>query len=767
MKFASNHSTPNRPEDLPIEKRIEVLHGVPTFSQLDEHDLRALANACEVKLWNESDEIARFGDSSKGLHIIVDGRARRLVYSEAGTLSEGEAIGINETLKANPFAETIEVYGGPMTTLSLSTAGLKQTGLHHKIGAMQRKKGLKRRDVTTVTGFPRRTSGTAQEMPANDDDIALIAEAIGSNQNISEVLQLTPEQIEFCAREAYKRCYAAGETVFEKGDYGYRFFVVIDGVFEVINTKAHDMVDSGDSGTIKLKHGDSFGELALLYNAPRTATVACKRMGSVWVITRQTFRNLKQVQLQGQLVEYSELLRTVDVFEQRGAQLSTICNSVEKRTYQFGDVVVRQGAPADCFYLVFQGECASMTNGEEDGRLDKGAYFGENFLLEPGKWPTTIEVVSDTCTLLTLDRVSFNALLVTDEEGAKVPPLAIMQGIAGGPVNRDDLEHVGVLGAGAFGLVTLERHIPSGKLYALKAMSKKRIVRDGLKTAVVNEKLCLQLLDSDFIVRLIGTFRDQHYVYLLLEACFGGELFDVFHLQPELCGSEVHARFYAACAALGLEHMHSRRLIYRDLKLENCLLTLNGYLKLTDLGISKVSVGKTHTVCGTADYLAPEMLRQTGHNRAVDWWALGVLIYMMMTGRTPFDAPDAMKIYRKIIKGFGKVQFPDDFPEPCAAIIHALCRRTPEERLCMITGGVQNFKDHPWYRLFSWPTLEAFEMQAPFLPGKSEEQVIEKAQRKALEPLPEELGCEDGGDDVEEFEGEEQQWHDVFDMSSH
>merc|ERR1712232_1292472 len=165
--------------------------------------------------------------------------------------------------------------------------------------------------------------------------------------------------------------------------------------------------------------------------------------------------------------------------------------------------------------------------------------------------------------------------------------------------------------------------------------------QEGLQKSVANEKKCMELLSSPFIVRLFGAYRDDEHIYLLLEPCFGGELFDFFNANKQFWGCPVHARFYAACVSCGLEHMHGRRVIYRDLKLENCLLNSSGYVKLTDMGIAKMVVGKTYTCCGTADYFAPETLRQTGHNRAVDWWALGVLIFIMMTGRSPFDAPDA------------------------------------------------------------------------------------------------------------------------------
>merc|ERR1719174_715766 len=107
--------------------------------------------------------------------------------------------------------------------------------------------------------------------------------------------------------------------------------------------------------------------------------------------------------------------------------------------------------------------------------------------------------------------------------------------------------------------------------------------------------------------------------------------------------------------------MHSRKIIHRDLKLENVLLYEDGYAVLTDFGLAKVVIGKTYTVCGTADYFAPETLRQVGHNRAVDWWALGVLLFIMMSGRAPFDAEDVNQTYKLIVKGFRKETFPTSF----------------------------------------------------------------------------------------------------------
>merc|ERR1712151_95497 len=115
------------------------------------------------------------------------------------------------------------------------------------------------------------------------------------------------------------------------------------------------------------------------------------------------------------------------------------------------------------------------------------------------------------------------------------------------------------------------------------------------------------------------------------------------------------------------------RIIYRDLKLENCLLTAQGRLRLTDMGLAKVIIGKTYTACGTADYMAPETLRRSGHYRPVDWWALGVLTFIFMSGKSPFEAEEVMDTYKNIIKGIDKVTFPPEMPRPIVDFIKGLC----------------------------------------------------------------------------------------------
>merc|ERR1711972_1242575 len=168
------------------------------------------------------------------------------------------------------------------------------------------------------------------------------------------------------------------------------------------------------------------------------------------------------------------------------------------------------------------------------------------------------------------------------------------------------------------------------------------------------------MLDNPFLVNLRATYKDEYRVYFLLEACLGGELFTILRKMRSF--DEATARFYCVMLVEAFDYMHERDIIYRDLKPENLVLTRDGYLKVTDFGFAKVVPNKTFTLCGTPDYLAPEIVTGQGHGKGVDWWTLGILIYEMLASFPPFFDDEPMMTYRKIIQG--KFEF------------RAICRRT-------------------------------------------------------------------------------------------
>ena len=176
----------------------------------------------------------------------------------------------------------------------------------------------------------------------------------------------------------------------------------------------------------------------------------------------------------------------------------------------------------------------------------------------------------------------------------------------------------------------------------------------------------------------------------------------------------IYYRFYASQVVLMFEYLHSKNIIYRDLKPENILLDKSGYLKLTDFGFAKVCEGRTYTLCGTPEYLAPEILLNKGHGKPVDWWTFGVLLYEMLAGIDPFNDEDPMLIYQKILKG--KLKFPSSFNSNAKSLVKHLLQQDLSKRYGNLKGGVNDIKNHRFFKNLDWNTVVTYKITAPYIP---------------------------------------------------
>lgn len=298
------------------------------------------------------------------------------------------------------------------------------------------------------------------------------------------------------------------------------------------------------------------------------------------------------------------------------------------------------------------------------------------------------------------------------EKGASaavaIPPKKAMMQCALG-----DFSTTTTLGTGTFGRVRLSQYKKEpSTYYALKILKKKEIIRLKQVDHIKSEVQLLSRIQHPFIVNLVSFFQDEHKLYMVLEYVPGGELFS--HLRREGRFANDHAKFYSAEIVLAFQYLHSMHVVYRDLKPENLLIAKNGHLKITDFGFAKFVEDRTWTLCGTPEYLAPEIIQSKGHGKSVDWWALGVLIFEMLAGYPPFYDENPFGIYQKILAG--KIDFPRHFDTKAKDLIKKLLTADRTKRLGCLKNGAEDIKRHKWFSKLKWDDCFAMLLPPLYIP---------------------------------------------------
>ncbi|XP_021707067.1 atypical protein kinase C isoform X3 [Aedes aegypti] len=291
----------------------------------------------------------------------------------------------------------------------------------------------------------------------------------------------------------------------------------------------------------------------------------------------------------------------------------------------------------------------------------------------------------------------------------------------------NDFELIRVIGRGSYAKVLMVELKKTRRIYAMKVIKKALVTDDEDIDWVQTEKHVFETASNHpFLVGLHSCFQTPSRLFFVIEFVRGGDL--MFHMQRQRRLPEEHARFYAAEISLALNFLHEKGIIYRDLKLDNVLLDHEGHIKLTDYGMCKEGIrpgDTTSTFCGTPNYIAPEILRGEDYGFSVDWWALGVLLYEMLAGRSPFDIAGASEnpdqntedyLFQVILEK--TIRIPRSLSVKAASVLKGFLNKNPADRLgCNRTAAFMDIVNHPFFKSIDWEALAQKEVTPPYIPS--------------------------------------------------
>jgi len=701
--------------DKDTEANVKIIESVPLLAQLSRSERIEMANRLKHEQFLEGETLMVQGDEGDKFFIIKEGICQVEIKDKTDVaviamLGKGDYCGEQALISWDAKRNATIRAKFQTKCLTLDRAIFQQIFQDSNVR------------------FAKREAKRVAILPESMEDISI---------DRSQITPKTPEQIKWLLSCVRKNLLFANynegqisqlvehmklvdveqsELLIKQGDDGNEFYVIEDGVFSVF-------ID--DKQIRILQKGSCVGELALVYNAPRTATVKALRIGKVWSIHRVTFRKVLKQHNEDESMRNMGFLKQVSLLAPLlTSELELLDQALETTHFKKGHVIFNQGDEGDRFYIVKTGVVTGLKDSaerQEEFQLKSGDFFGERALLKNETRAATI-TCHTAVTLLSLSRYDFGVILGPLDDimsrhqqvYEKVCPIKPKRASVDLSLQQLKENTKGVLGRGAFGTVTLVIDPEKQKAYALKAVSKLQVVNNKQTAQMLSEKRVMERFNSLFVVNLIKTYKDDWWLYLLLDVCLGGELFTIHRKVGSF--DEATARFYTACVIEGFIHIHSHDVAYRDLKPENLVLDSEGYLRITDFGLSKFVVnGNTFTMCGTPDYLAPEIITGQGHNTAVDWWALGVLIFELVSSHAPFCDRSVNLMFQNIIRC--QFEFPKVFSPECKDIVNRLLQVRPPKRLGVIKGGHELLKRQAWFKGFDWEALMERKFEVPMKPN--------------------------------------------------
>ena len=540
-----------------------------------------------------------------------------------------------------------------------------------------------------------------------------------------------------------------GDKIIKQDDIGEEFFMINSGDVVVTQKQSNGVVKE----LVRCSVGDYFGELALMKDEPRKANVIAVGDVECFALDRKSFTEmLGPLQEMLDLHKGIRMLRQVKILsELTDKEVKLIATKLTRKIYTNDDFIIHQGEQGNHFFMIERGTVNISIDQNEVGKLSSTSatpFFGEMAIISDDL--RLASVIADgevECALL--DRKDFINLLgplkdIVKREADKrkegnLGALGNLTGRIGRALSRGTssitenmvpysaLAEVKTLGTGTFGVVKLVQDERDGKPYALKCLKKKQIIEMSQEVNIFRERDMMIICKHPLILSLVSCYQSKNSLFMLLELVPGGELWVLLHGDDRLPESKIggisldDSKFYAANVLAALTCMKKNDIAYRDLKPENLVIDAEGYLRVIDLGFAKIieEDEKSNTLCGTPEYLAPELVLAKGHTQAVDIWALGILIFELLTNETPFVHDDQTVMFEMIATSPAK-SLKNAMPKSIDKASKKLLTKILEPKVALRAGckkaGYEEIWGDPWFEGFGQDLVERKGLNAPFIP---------------------------------------------------
>eukprot|EP00949_MAST-11_sp_MAST-11-sp1_P000071 g71.t1 len=698
-------------------------------------------------------------DDSKSIHDrLVFSALKALPQLKSFKKAQLQAIASQMTRLEYEEGEIVVEKGGEIDSLFIVETGVLEYGgetygkgkglgaealLSHSVAAQQSatvKKGEGKLVAWAINRmlFQAILIKTARERDTKRDKIL---------RSVPILAPLSKEQRTRVARKLKRVKFKAGATMIRQGEVGNTIYFIEKGEV-VVMQKTRGEADAREVN----RHGPGgfVGEGAIVNEGAdgglRNADCVAATNVVCHSLSRKDFQNLLgPLQELIRLNSIARVLKSVKILEgMTQEEREEVASILEVRSYSRGEKIIAQGDRGDEMFFIEAGEVeftrveVEGSAPESIGRFFANQFFGEGSLLTDAPRRATATAASETVVCFALSGTAFRSMF-TDAVAKQARRAYIVRSESSGSIvsagestekgkvdvkiKASELNGIRILGKGSYGLVTLVRHEVTGMAYALKQLTKKHIIEKEQEEHVVNERVLLGSVHHPFVCNLVTTFKNKHSLYMLMEPVMGGELYT--HIKQAGRGrglSEEETRFYGAQVVSIFEHLHAKRIIFRDLKPENLLVARDGYLKMVDFGLAKMlprDESKTYTLCGTPAYASPEVYACLGHDKGVDWWCTGVLIHELHAGYPPFAGHSPAEISEEISRyshAYPNVAFPAKFSESTSELLCGLLHPDAAQRLGNTRLGARAVKDSKFFESVDFAKLLAKGIQPVFVP---------------------------------------------------